>query len=31
MLPKKDRHDEERIMARDTIKNMKTIHNADKP
>ena len=30
MLPRKDRHDEERISAADTLKNMKTYHNADK-
>lgn len=30
MLPRKDRHDEERISAADNLKNMKTYHNADK-
>ena len=30
MLPRKDRHDEERITAAETLKNMKTYHNADK-
>ena len=30
MLPRKDRHDNERIEAADTLKNMKTYHNADK-
>lgn len=28
MLPRKDRHDEERISAADTLKNMKTMDNA---
>lgn len=31
MLPRKDRHDEERMNAADTLKNMKTIHNSEKP
>ena len=31
MLPRKDRHDEERISAAETLKNLKTYHNADKP
>lgn len=30
MLPRKDRHDEERISAAENLKNMKTYHNADK-
>lgn len=31
MLPRKDRHDQERIDAREDLKNMKTLDNADKP
>lgn len=31
MLPRKDRHDTERIEAAETLKNLKTYHNADKP